>query len=445
MNETVSSSSPLPTLVAAAAERADMLPRIIRGQYPQPAHAGPERRRSSSVAQERRRAVDRRYFYGVAMQWAVMLALGTALFPVGGAGAAPPAICGAPAAMSDGWQVTEPEKEGLDAELICAIGPGLEKIKEADPNGVVVIRHGVLVYEHYFTGTDERLHEPLGRVPHEADTLHDLRSITKSVTALLVGIAIDRSWFDNLDAPVFSFFPQHDDLRTPEKDRVTLRHLLTMTSGLTWPEGAVSYYDASNVLRKMEAASDPSRFFLEQPLDAAPGTVWNYNSGGVDLLGVILQEASGRLLDQLAKEELFDPLEITDWQFEAASWGLRLRPRDMAKIGQLVLNHGVWQGRRIVSATWVQQMIAPQAPSTWLLGSARPYGYLWWLGRSFVRNRGIDWVGGIGNGGQRLYVVPTLDLVVAVTAGVYKSSAPDQNLAGDTVLNEFVLPAALGH
>jgi CubicO group peptidase (beta-lactamase class C family) len=185
--------------------------------------------------------------------------------------------------------------------------------------------------------------------------------------------------------------------------------------------------------------------------------VWNYNGGGVWLLGRILERVSGLPLDQFAKEALFEPLSIKDWAWERfpngdpnAAGGLQLRPRDLAKFGQLVLDDGVWQRRQIVSAGWIKQMTTRQSPAGTWFSFARGYGYLWWLGRSSIDRQDIDWIGSLGWGGQRLYVVPQRSLVIAVTAGAYGSSqggAPSsqENLAGDTALNSFVLPAALGH
>ena len=358
-----------------------------------------------------------------------------------------PAECGAPAAMSDDWPVSPPAQQGLDPELICATGPGLAKRTEAVPHGVVVVRHGTLVYEQYF--------DDMYGVQRNANTLHDIASITKGVVALLIGIAFDRGWLRDLDAPVVSFFPEYADLRTPEKDRITLRHLLAMTSGLDWPERAISLDDWANVVRQGWSAPDPYRFVLARPVEKTPGTAWNYNSGGVWLLGLILRKVSGQPIEEFAKEALFEPLGTQDevWgRFPngdaGTSGGLRLRPRDLAKLGQLVLDGGVWHGRPIVSAGWIKQMIAPQSPRGLSLSFARSYGYLWWQGRSVIGGREIEWVGALGRGGQRLYVVPALNLVVAVTAGLYiangGSPAPE-SLAGDTALNSFVLPAALGH
>ena len=256
---------------------------------------------------------------------------------------------------------------------------------------------------------------------------------------------------------IFSFFPEYADLRTPEKDRITLRHLLSMTSGLDWPERAVSINNPANIVRQARIAPDPYRAVLERSVGAPPGTAWNYNSGGVWLLGRILKKVSGLPLDRFAKEALFEPLGIKDLAWERlpngdpnASGGLQLRPRDLAKLGQLVLDDGVWQGRQIVSVGWIKEMTTRHSPDGMWFGFARGYGYLWWLGRSSIGRRDIDWVGSLGWGGQRLYAVPELGLVVAVTAGAYGSSqggAPSaqENLAGDTALNTFVLPAALGH
>lgn len=128
---------------------------------------------------------------------------------------------------------------------------------------------------------------------------------------------------------------------------------------------------------------------------------------------------------------------------------MQLRPRDLAKLGQLVLDDGVWQGQQIVSAGWIKEMSSRHNPDGMWFGFARGYGYLWWLGRSSIDRRNIDWAGTLGWGGQRLYAVPEFGLVVAVTAGAYGSSqgsppAALENLAGDTALNAFALPAALG-
>jgi CubicO group peptidase (beta-lactamase class C family) len=298
--------------------------------------------------------------------------------------------------------------------------------KEAKPHGVVIARHGALVYEHYFTGKDWRLSMSLGDVSFDAGTKHDIRSISKSVTSLLVGISLDRGLLTDLDAPVFSFFPEYNDLRTPEKDRMTLRHLLTMSSGLAWNETSVAYTNPSNTYWQMGIAPRADHFVLAQPLAAPPGTLFNYNTGSVDLLGLILRKVSGNRLDDFAKETLLDPLGIEDLEWEgssgfnpAAASGLRLRPRDLAKIGQLVLERGKWHGRQIVSSSWIEDSTAPRLSGKGAMFD-RPegitsYGYLWWLGRSPPEHPERDMIAGAGNGGQRVVILPSLDAVLVTT------------------------------
>ena len=194
------------------------------------------------------------------------LAFGLALIPAI-AKPAPPESCDLPAAMADGWPVSSPRQQRLDPTLICAIGPHLEQLRAASPNGVVIIRHGVLVHEDYFSGEDQRWpqqhwKQPLPIMPHDAGTKHDVQSITKSVVALLVGIALDRGLIKTIDTPVLSFFPGYADLSGADRDRITLRDLLTML----WAKWSTEPY--LDMARRMDAATDPYRFVLEQPMAA---------------------------------------------------------------------------------------------------------------------------------------------------------------------------------
>jgi CubicO group peptidase (beta-lactamase class C family) len=173
-----------------------------------------------------------------------------------------------------------------------------------------------------------------------------------------------------------------------------------------------------------------------------PGAKYNYSSGSTELLGAIIHKATGQHIDALARTVLFEPLGIVDFEWTrnadgnaAASWGLRLRPRDMAKLGQLVLAHGLWNGRQIVPRDYMDEATAPQIQGAGVYF----YGYQMWVGRSLVNKREIDWTAGVGLGGQRVFVIPSLDLVVVMTAGLYTS--PLQNMLAFDILNDVVLPA----
>jgi len=351
---------------------------------------------------------------------------------------------GLPEAAADGWALSIPEEHGFDADRLRGIGPHFKAWTAANAHAVVIARHGKLVYERYFTGEDRAWATPLGCVAYHAGLRHDVRSITKSVTALLVGIAVENGWIADLDVPVFSFFPDHGDLRTPEKERITLRHLLTMSAGLAWSE-ELPYSNPANSERRMMEAADPHRYVLEQPVARPAGFVYNYNGGLTALLGAILHRVSGRPPDQLAKEYLFDPLGIDDVEWVRypngtpnVTSGLRMRPRDVAKIGQLVLNQGAWNNTGIVSSAWIDQATSPQIQGEGLYF----YGFQWWLGRSLIDRQEISWTAAVGWGGQRLYVIPSLDMTIVVLAGLHDNPML-QPVVGDTVLRRFVLPAVM--
>ena len=353
---------------------------------------------------------------------------------------------GEPASMDDGWPVSPPDHQGMDGELLEGIPRQFGAWTEANVHAVLIARSGTLVCEHYFAGEDWAFAEPLGRIDHDASMRHDIRSITKSVTSLLVGIAFDRGWLDDVDQSVFSFFPEHTDLRTPEKDQITLYHLLTMSPGFAWSED-LPYSNPKNSERRMIDAPDQHRYVLEQPLARPPGATYTYNGGTTALLAEIVRRASGRTLEDVAAAELFEPLGITDVEWvrytngdPMAASGLRLRPRDLAKIGHLVLSRGDWRGNRVVSEDWITQSTTPHVNGQSLFF----YGYQWWLGRSLVNRREITWVSAVGWGGQRMYIVPSLDLIVTVLAGLYQNPVL-QPIVGEIVLRRYALPAALNH
>jgi CubicO group peptidase (beta-lactamase class C family) len=372
----------------------------------------------------------------------ILVGLGCALPPAGAfAQAAPPPDCGTPATLSDGWEVAAPDGVDLDPATLCGIGSRVQAWSEANVHAVLVIRHGKLVYERYFTGADERLGIPIGTVAFNAATKHDLRSITKSVVSLVLGIAIGKGQIAGIDQPVLPMLPEYADLRSAEKDKITLRDLLTMSQGLAWNED-LPYSDPNNSEEQMDTAPDPVRYTLSRPVETPSGQVFNYSGGSAIVIGRLLRKATGQSIDAFAGTELFAPLGITDVEWipvasgePAAASGLRLRPRDTGKLGQLVLNHGAWHGKQVVPADWITAATAPHINANLLWF----YGYQFWLGRSPVHEREVDWALGLGYGGQRLFIIPALDLVVLVHAGLYHS--PIQGAVPLTILNRYVLTA----
>ena len=199
-----------------------------------------------------------------------------------------------------------PRKRGLDGARLCGIAARLKET-EADVHAVVIVRHGRLVFEQYFAGYDEPWGQSGGRHEFDATTKHDMRSASKSVISLLVGIAIDRKLIASADEPVVKFFPEYSALKSPGWDNITLRHLLTMSSGMQWDENR-GWNDPKNDEPHLGIEADPIRYVLSKPIAAPPDTVWTYNGGGTELLGNIIERVSGKSLEAFAREALFTPL-----------------------------------------------------------------------------------------------------------------------------------------
>ena len=337
--------------------------------------------------------------------------------------------CGVPIARDDGWPIVSVNEDKLvERPALCRMADQLAA-SSANVHAVLVARGGKLAFERYFKGSDEIPGRIYGSrvedVTFDADTLHNVKSVSKSVASLAVGIAIDRGLIGSVNEPIFSFFPELSDLRSPEKDRIQLSHLLTMSLGLKWVEATPSTGDDNDEVR-MHMAPDPCRYVLGLAATVPPGQEFFYNTGALTLLSAIIRKATGRPLDEFARETLFESLGITAVEWSRvrgdtdAGGGLRLRPRDMAKIGQLVLAGGRWNDRQVVSRAWIETSTAPKLKAT----DDQLYGYLWWLGRSRLNGREVHWVGALGRGGQSIRIVPELDLVVVVTAGYYQDYSP---------------------
>lgn len=313
-------------------------------------------------------------------------------------------------------------------------------------HALTVTRGGRMIFEHYGSGVDESWGRPLGEVTFDRTVLHDLRSVSKSVVSWLYGIALAQGKVPVPETALASLFPQYADLwQQPGRDKLTVAHVLTMTLGMDWDELTIPYGDLRNSENAMEAAPDRIRYVLERPIIRPPGETWSYNGGATTLLGRLIAQGTGEKLHAFARRVLFDPMDFgsSEWAtsadgYEIAASGLRLLPRDMSKIGQLVLTGGAWQGKQVVPADWVKT-----ATSTMVrVADGRGYGYHWYTGA--FRDQAhppLPWIAGIGWGGQRLYVVPKLDLVVGINCGNYRRPGNEQSAVGIAIVTEAVLPA----
>jgi CubicO group peptidase (beta-lactamase class C family) len=354
---------------------------------------------------------------------------------------------------------------GLGAGLITSprafAGPPLEpmaqRLAQAQRDGrvsglhVLLVSHrGELVFGHYGQGDDEAEGRPLlGTVAFGPEVPHDLRSVSKSVVGLAYGIALAAGKVPPPEAKLYEQFPEYSDLASQRgRERLTIHHALSMTLGLDWDELTIPYGDPRNAENAMEAAPDRYRFILERPMVGEPGAKWSYCGGATALLGRLIAKGTGEPLLAYCNRVLFQPMGYgpADWakgqdgEYRAAS-GLRLLPRDLLKIGELVRAGGLWNSDPIVPRDWLKRSLTPAAT----LADGRRYGYHWYFGASApAESQHLErWVGGIGWGGQRLYVFPELDLVVAQHCGNYHLSGTEQRRINDAIITGIVLPGLL--
>ena len=301
---------------------------------------------------------------------------------------------------TQGWRSSTPEEQGIDA---AKLADALLAIREKNINvhSLLLIRNALVVIDAYL-------------YPYDGTTVHDLGSVTKSVITTLIGIAADQGKLA-LDRPMVSFFPDRViDGRDARKERITVRDLVTMSSGLD-----CTREDNEATQRAMRASADHVQFVLDRPVRWDPGTQFVYCSPGMHLLSAILQQATGMTALEFARTNLFEPLGIRDVLWPADPQGvtlgagdLKLHPRDAAKLGYLWWSGGVWEGRQVISRRWVEASVRPLIKTD----GDDYYGYGWWISRATEKGD-LDSYRADGRGGQYVAVVPSLDILLATTGG----------------------------
>ena len=329
----------------------------------------------------------------------------------------------------------------IDTAKIIALTESILKQEFPNFHSLLIAKNSKLVYENYFSGTDEISGKKLGYIDHAIDDLHDCRSISKSITSLCIGIAIDQGLIKSLDEPVVQYFPEHENYFDAQKRQITIKHLLTMTAGFEWNED-VSYRDLKNSELQMDINSDPIKYILSRPITSLPGIKWNYNGGESQLLAQIILKASGMAIDKFAEKNLFKPLGINKYEWltlkenmPAAASGLRLRSRDLLKIGLLYMDNGLWQGKQIVDKEWTNISLSPVVTRV----GEKGYGFQFWTYNEVVNGKSIHVAEAKGNGGQRIFFVKELNLLVVITAGNYNK----WDIVNDShkALTDYVIPS----
>jgi CubicO group peptidase (beta-lactamase class C family) len=356
-------------------------------------------------------------------------------------------------AATDPWLPISPGEAGFAPDLEGRLDRAMADKRIWNVHGLIVLRNDRVVLERYFDGNDrERGVGDIGHVAFKPETLHDVRSCSKSIVGLLYGIALEQGKVPPPEAPLFSAFPEYADLASKEgRDKLTVEHVLTMTMGTDWDESSLVYSDPRNSETAMDNAPDRYRYILERRVIDAPGAHWTYCGGATALLAHMIAIGSGQTLHEFARENLFDPLNMGPTKWAAgpsgepfAASGARMSVRDLSRIATIMLHDGKVGDRVIVPADWIKRCTAPVVSADEL----RRYGYQWFiLDIAFGKQKG--WAAGRlermwmaqGEGGQRLFIIPALQLVIAVTAGNYQME--DQWVPPTRILREVVLGSVL--
>ncbi|MCM2473642.1 serine hydrolase [Rhizobium sp. CG5] len=331
-----------------------------------------------------------------------------------------------PAPAADNLAIGAPSALGMDAKALQAMLAGVQR-STTNIHSVLVLRHGQLAAELYRSGVDRSIYSPwASRRQFAPADLHDLRSVSKGIVGLLYGILLDSGEVPGIETSVSALYPECGTLQDSARRAIRVRHLLTMTAGLEWTEPSPVHRASSTDEIGLALSPCAFNYVFQRDVFASPGTLFTYSGGLTAVLAEIMERSTRRSLRQIAEERLFVPLGITDWQWigdiygkPLAPIGLRLRPRDLMKLGATMLAGGRWQGRRVVPADWIARSTKPSIQTAPVGG----YGFQWWSMTTRWKDLDLPVTAAIGNGGQRLFLVPDLDLAVVATAGDYGDPA----------------------
>jgi CubicO group peptidase (beta-lactamase class C family) len=338
-----------------------------------------------------------------------------------------------------GWATATPQAVGLNGKVLDSLDAEITAGRYGNVDRMLVIRHGRVAFDRSYAHDYDRIyadsvhvtgalnaHDETGPYNYynawwhpyyRRGDLHSLQSVTKTIASVIIGTAVTRGEFPSLDTPVLSFFDTSKVANVDErKRRMTIRHLLTMTSGLDWNE-SLPYADPRNTAVGLEASADWVQYTIDRPMSEEPGTRWNYSSGASALLAYVFRQATKTDIEEYGARHLFAPLGIERWFWKRSPTGLAdtegglyLEARDLAKIWYLFLRNGAWDGRQVVSPEWVRSSITP-AIAISPAPNAPKYGLKWWLYPDPRDATRMVW-GGSGFGGQVPMTFPDDDMVV---------------------------------
>lgn len=357
---------------------------------------------------------------------------------------------------TEGWEKSTPEKQGIDITLLSELDTKIANGEFGYIDDFIVIRNGYLVYEKFYSNDYVKINEgkddsdwmynyfnPDWHPFYKGTKLHTLQSVTKSMTSANIGIAIGRGEIPGVEVKIADLFEDEAIENVDDwKKQMTLEDVLTMRAGIDWDE-TLPYTDPNNTCTQLEASRDWFRFVIDRPMEAEPGTHFEYNSGASLLLSAVIKKSTGEYIDKYAEKYLFGPLGISDYHWKITptglpdtEGGLYLEPCDLAKVGYLYMHDGVWDGRRILPEGWVEATVTPHvadvAPEVLEVNTA--YGYQWWLLPYTPESKEYVYAC-LGYGGQYLLVSPKYNLIAVFNGwNIYEKPRLPLNVFFDFVV-----------
>ncbi len=354
-----------------------------------------------------------------------------------------------PTFSNDGWEVRSAEDVGLNIKRLSAMMDDINETSDHNIHSISIIKNNTLVFEEYFEGYLYSSNPPGSNgafIQYDEDTDHFLASVSKSITSVILGAAVKEGYIDNLDAKIIDLLPEYADILTGGKENITLKHLLCMSSGLSWDESSSSYGDPTNDVTALFNSEDPIEYILSRPLLYTPGSEFLYNSGNTNVIGAVIQKYTDMSLLDFGNECLFDALNIQGgtWQilpgnYFFASGGISLRPRGLAKIGSLFLNKGYWKEKQIITEEWISESVTEHITTEGrTLPWAHAYGYQWWI-QNFQSNRHTyKSFLAAGWGDQYMIIFEEENMIVIFNCGNYLSGGP---ISPISLVEDYILDA----
>lgn len=313
--------------------------------------------------------------------------------------------------LNDGWKSTNPASVGINEDSLATMFDLIRQKTNPDFRAVLVIKDGKLAVEQYFNS-------------FWRTNIHDIRSAGKSITSMIAGIAIDKGYFKTTDK-VFSFFPEYKNIQNMDdkKSAITVADLLVMSSGLDSDD-----YDSNSmgIEENMIVEEDFLKFVLDLPMGFESGKRYAYSSAVAFLLGAIIENTTGKTVEAFGREYLFHPLGIKDFFWQKSPKGrstgmgnIYMQARDLAKLGQLMLNHGQWNSQQIISENWIKDSFKKKFDIASTDPFAHGYGYMWYIAEAKINDQPIEYYFASGNGGNKIFIIPAHNMVIITMSSAY--------------------------